>query len=50
MMNIGITIGTSIGGVLIIGYGTNSIFIGSILVLLLAFIIFGIRVKKFNIT
>ncbi|WP_292798690.1 hypothetical protein [Methanobrevibacter sp.] len=48
MMNVGITIGTSIGGYLIIGYDTNSIFIGSIVVLLLSVLVFGVRVKNYN--
>lgn len=45
MMNIGITIGTSIGGVLIMGYGTESIFLGSIAVLLISFVVLALRVK-----
>lgn len=38
MLNIGITIGTSIGGLMIVTIGTMSIFLGSIIVLLLSVI------------
>lgn len=45
MANIGVTIGTSIGGVLIVNLGTKFIFLGSIVVLIIALVFFGARIK-----
>ncbi|OED29917.1 MFS transporter [Methanosphaera sp. WGK6] len=48
MLNIGITIGTSIGGVLIMNYGTMSIFIGSVIILLFSDIFLYMRVRLYE--
>ena len=48
MSNVGVTIGTSIGGWLIVSYATQYIFLGSIAVLILAFLAVALRVKKFD--
>ena len=45
MANIGVTIGTSIGGVIIVNQGTSFIFLGSIVVLMISLILFGARIK-----
>lgn len=45
MANIGVTIGTSVGGLLIVNIGTSYIFIGSIVVLIIALILFTTRIR-----
>jgi len=50
MSNIGVTIGTSIGGWLIVTYATQFIFLGSIVILIFAFLAVLLRVKYFKVT
>ena len=50
MSNVGVTIGTSIGGWLIVTYATQYIFLGSIAVLMLAFLAVLSRVKIFDVS
>lgn len=47
MCNIGVTIGTSIGGYLIMNLGTQYIFLGSIAVLIIGLILFNSRIRKY---
>lgn len=45
VLNIAITIGTSIGGFIIVSYGTVYIFIGSLVISLLSLIFLALRVR-----
>lgn len=47
MSNIGVTVGTTIGGFIILSYGTSYIMLTAIIIQLLAFCLFLIRTKKY---